>query len=211
MHTLFAFPFACSQAVHMVLRQQDVPFEIEWVPRGPARKVASDAYAAVNPKRKVPALRLPDGELLTEIVGVLHFLDDRHAPRNDRDRRRRLEWTSFLATELHQQILGPLFDPDTPDATIPDLRDRLLPPVIAHLESTYANQPTLLGGDVPCAADAYALWGVLLLKLRWPDTVAGPGLKAFRNRMLGQPWVQQTLAAERTRLATRNAGASPGR
>ncbi|MEZ4451103.1 MAG: glutathione S-transferase N-terminal domain-containing protein [Nannocystaceae bacterium] len=206
MHTLFAFPYACSQAVHVTLRQHQVPFEIAWVERGYARKIAGDGFAAVNPKRKVPALRLPDGELLTEAIAVLHHLDEAHARgRSAAEGRRSLEWLSFVATELHQQILGPLFDPDTPAAALPDLRDRVLPPVIEHLEATYSRRPTLLGGERPTGADAYALWAVLLLRLRWPEAVARPGLKALRERMLGEPWVQEALQVE---LAQRNAEAA---
>lgn len=197
MHTLYAFPFACSQAVHAVLRAQGIEPELRWVPRGPARKVADADLATVNPKRKVPTLVLPDGTVLTEIVSVLHALD---APtdRTPSERRAHLEWLAFLATELHQQVLGPLFDPDTPQETLPDLKQRLLPPVLAHLEATVHEHGTLLGTD-PSPADHYLVWGLLLLGIRWPEMVATPGLQAFRARMLEQPALQQTLAIERAR------------
>lgn len=201
MHTLHAFPFACSAAVHLALRQREVPFEIQWHPRGPARKIADPAFGALNPKRKVPALELPDGELLTEIVGILNVLDadvERTAPA----RRRLLEWLSFVATELHQGVLGPVFDPDTPDAAVKDLRTRILPPVIEHLEATYATRDTLLDDSEASVADLYALWAVLLLHNRWPEAVASPGLTAFRSRLTALPWVREGLRHEREHAIT---------
>ena len=63
MHTLYTFPFACSFAVHIGLERLAVPFEITWVDRGYARKIMTNGFDALNPKRKVPALVLPDGEV----------------------------------------------------------------------------------------------------------------------------------------------------
>ena len=56
-------------------------------------------------------------------------------------------------------------------------------------------------GPTPSGADAYLLWGLLLLRNLWPETVTTPALTAFRHRMLAQPWVAPVLNLEREALA----------
>jgi glutathione S-transferase len=192
---------SCSLAVHITLVQQDVPFTISWAQRGPARKVGTPSFEAINPKRKVPTLVLPDGEVLTEITCVLATLAEGLGPEGAATRRRRIEWLSFLATELHQQVLGPAFDAATPAAAAEDARTRLLPPVLAHLEDTLARRETLLGGAAPEGADAYLFWGLLLLRHRWPEVVT-PTLQAFSKRMLAHAFVSGPLAVEREAMAS---------
>ncbi len=197
-HTLYAFPFACSFAVRATLIQQDVPFAVVQVPRGPGRKVADDALAALNPKRKVPTLVRPDGEVLTEIVSVLVELDEAVA-RSPRERREVREWLCFAATELHQQVLGPAFDPHLPDGAIDDVHDRLLPPLLVHLKETLGAGPVV--GETPSVADAYLTWAVMLLRNRWPEDARGDGLSTYWRFMAAQPHIQAALAAEREALA----------
>jgi len=204
-HTLYTFPMACSVAVRMVLVQHQVPHTIEIVARGPARKVATAGFEAVNPKRKVPTLVLPAGEVLTEIASVMDHLGAVYAPRDARTARRRLEWLAFLATELHQGVLGPLHDPQAPPEAVHDATERMLPPVLATLENHLASHETFLG-ESPDVVDAYATWALVLLKAARPDRVATPGLTAFRRRMLAHGFVAGPLAEDRERLM----GASSG-
>ena len=100
--TLYSFPFSCSFAVELELRRLQLPVEVHNVRRGQARKVAD---ALPNPRRKVPTL-VVDGASRTEIVSILHELDCGHVQRPAPQRRAHLEWLSFLATELHQQVIG---------------------------------------------------------------------------------------------------------
>ncbi|MEM6927187.1 MAG: glutathione S-transferase N-terminal domain-containing protein [Myxococcota bacterium] len=199
MHQLYTFPMACSVVVQMVLEQHGVPYEARDVARGPARKVGTEGFEAVNAKRKVPTLVLPDGEVLTEIVSILHTLDATWAPVAPAQQRRRLEWLAYVATELHQPILGPLFDPDAPPAVVEDATERMLPPLLAHLEAFLVDRETLLGGP-PCSADAYLLWAIVLLGARRRTWVRTPGLDAYRRRMLAHPFVAGPLAADQQRL-----------
>lgn len=200
--TLYAFPFACSFAVHLKLARDGLSYQLRWVQRGPARQIQGEEFAALNPKRKVPTLILPDGERLTEIIGVLLYLDELRSPaRPAAERRRLLEWLSFLATELHKPVLAPAFDPALAEADLSDVRDRLLPPALAHLESTLSGRETLLGGAEPSGADAFAFWALLLLRQRWPDAVATPGLEAFRRRILASPVTREVIAREQQAMA----------
>lgn len=65
-----------------------------------------EAYAALNPQRKMPTLEV-DGEIITESVAILLTLDERHRdagllpPPGSRERAQALRWMMFLATELY--------------------------------------------------------------------------------------------------------------
>ena len=197
-HTLHGAPFTCSFAVHLVLTQHDIPLSLRWQQRGSGRLIQGDEYRSINPKRKVPTLVLPDGEVICEMVGVMQYLDDQYGPKRSPTQRRQLvAWLSYLATELHKQVLAPAFDPETPDASREDVRVRLLPPVLAHLEDTLQDRQNLLGGETPSVVDAYLFWALFLLHRLWPDTVSTPGLTAFRRNMMGQPFLGPVMMATR--------------
>lgn len=69
-----------------------------------------DAYAAINPQRKMPALQGEDGEVLTESVAILLTLDERHRdrgllpPPGSRERAQALRWMLFMATEMYPLV-----------------------------------------------------------------------------------------------------------
>ena len=211
-HTLYTAPMTCALAMHAHLHRHAVPFELKWVARGPRRRIGTVGYAEQNPKAKVPALRLPDGELLTEIVAILAHLDEVHGPdRSARGRRRLLEWLSFLATEVHQAVLGPTFDPESPAGAKQDADERLLGPVLAHLQAQLERSPTLLGDDAPSTADLYLLWAGLLLRYRWPERVEGTALDRFDQWMLGLDYVREPVRLHRARLQARVAPADASR
>jgi len=196
MHTLFAFPFSCSFAVKLELARHDLPFEVHTVQRGPATRSEDAALHALNPKRKVPVLCTPEGETLTEIVSILDHLDRTHGPeRTERERRRVLEDLAFIATELHQSILGPLFDPDAPDATKADVVERLLPPLAVILAERASS---IEADDSPAAS--YLLWGLLLLQVGAREAVQAPALIGFVGRQMERPGVADLLQVERRAL-----------
>lgn len=68
---------------------------------------ARERVAAVNPMRQVPALVLPDGEVLTESAAILIWLADRHpearlAPAPDDPKRGQfLRWMSFIPAAIY--------------------------------------------------------------------------------------------------------------
>ncbi|MDH3378233.1 MAG: glutathione S-transferase family protein [Gammaproteobacteria bacterium] len=69
-----------------------------------------DAYAAVNPQRKIPTLITPAGETLTESVAILLTLDERHPkarllpPAGSAERAQALRWLLFVATEIYPMV-----------------------------------------------------------------------------------------------------------
>jgi glutathione S-transferase len=72
MLTLYYCPGACSMAVHVALEEMGVPYEAKpiLIPKNEQR---SDAYLAINPRGRVPALMVDD-RVITETVAILAHL-----------------------------------------------------------------------------------------------------------------------------------------
>jgi glutathione S-transferase len=72
-----------------------------------AEEQRGDAYATLNPQRKLPTLQVDGGEIITESVAILLTLDERHRdagllpPPGSRQRAQALRWMLFIATELY--------------------------------------------------------------------------------------------------------------
>ena len=69
-----------------------------------------EAYAAINPHRKMPTLVTEDGEIITESVAILLTLDERYRdaellpPPGSKDRAQALRWMVFMATEMYPLV-----------------------------------------------------------------------------------------------------------
>ena len=69
-----------------------------------------EAYAAINPHRKMPTLEVEDGEIITESVAILLTLDERHRdagllpPPGSKDRAQALRWLLFVAAEMYPLV-----------------------------------------------------------------------------------------------------------
>jgi glutathione S-transferase len=66
----------------------------------------SPTFLAVNPSGKIPALRLPSGEIVTETVALLLTIAERHpeAALLPPDRAQALRWIAFLASEVYPMV-----------------------------------------------------------------------------------------------------------
>jgi len=74
LHSLPGSPYAWR--VHLALEHKGVPHEIKTVDMG-GGELRSDAYVAMNPRSKVPAVR--DGDFtLYESAAILEYLEDRY-------------------------------------------------------------------------------------------------------------------------------------
>ncbi len=196
---LYYVPGACSLAPHIVARELGLP--VSPVKVDLATRVAEDGrpYAEVNPKGYVPALRLPGGEILTEVAAVLQYLVDQAPeaalapPPGTLARYRFVEWLTFISSEVHKGF-GPLWNPATAaavrTATVEKLGQRF-----AYLDAHLGEQPFLLG-DAFTAADAY-----LFTVLSWAaylkvDLSGFDNLKDYLARVSSRPAVQAALRAE---------------
>ena len=114
--TLYYTPGACSLSPHIALREAGIPFQLAKVDLAAKKLDGGGDFFALNPKGYVPALRLDDGQLLTEGAVIVQYVADLHpearlAPKNGTLARVRLqEWLHFIATELHKGF-GPINNP----------------------------------------------------------------------------------------------------
>src|SRR5436309_10627130 len=64
---LYYAPGACSMAPHVVLREAGYKFDLEKVDIPNKKTAGGEDYWKINPKGYVPALKLDDGQVLTEV------------------------------------------------------------------------------------------------------------------------------------------------
>jgi len=197
---LYYMPGACSLASHIALRETGEPFEIDRVDGKTKATAGGEDFRTINPKGYVPALRLDDGEVLTEGAAVLQFIADRHpaaglAPASGTLERARVqEHLNFVASELHKAF-SPLFS-----STLSEAERKTAQSNVARrfdlLEKTLSDGRSYLVGDTFSVADAYlfvvASWAV-------PTGVgldAWPNLKAYVERIGAREAVREAMQAE---------------
>lgn len=199
MHTLFYTPGACSLSPHIALREAGLPFELAKVDLGAKKTAGGGDYLAVNPKGYVPALRLPDGQLLTEGVAIVQYVADlvpdrALAPRlGTFERVRFWEWLNFIATELHKGVF-PMYRPQATEELKQFVRDRVkgrLSVMGAHLDA----RPYLMG-DRFTVADGYAYYTLRTWTGFLKEELPTASLKAYFARLGERPSVKAALEAE---------------
>jgi glutathione S-transferase len=195
---LYYSPGACSLAPHIALSEAGLPFTAEKVDLMKHKLADGSDYYAVNPKGYVPLLELDDGSRLSEVAVILQYIADRKpgtlAPAfGTLARYRVMEWLNFIATEIHRQF-GPLWYPDTPEATKAKQRATLAKR-FDYVAKTLSAQPYLTG-DAFTIADAY-----LFTVVNWSPTLKidlspWPALQQFQARVAARPRVHSALVAE---------------
>lgn len=156
------------------------------------------AYLAINPSGKMPALKLPSGEIVTESLAIVLTIAERFArsgllPADLDERAQALRWLSFMASEIYPMVEIS----DYPDRFVPmgdaakalklkaqeRIRERLL-----IIENALAGPWILECGFT--AADLYAA-----MILRWRATIGRewledghvPKLLALRDAVAARP------------------------
>ncbi len=98
-----------SAPVQALLLELELPHRLEQVNFGGGEH-RNPEYLALNPVGKVPALHLPDGDLLTESAAMLIYLADLHPDAGllplpqDRNRAQALRWMLYLASETYPTV-----------------------------------------------------------------------------------------------------------
>jgi glutathione S-transferase len=195
---LYFSPLACSLASRIALYEAEA--DVTFVRVDAKTHTIADGrdYAAIHGLALVPALRLDDGELLTENAAILQHVAEEFpaaglAPIDARGRTRMRQWLSFVSTELHKSVFNPLFDKAAPaDAKAFALgkADARLTWLAAHLE----GREFLL--DRFSVADAY-LYTVLNWTFVTPlDLKRWPALAAYRARLHERPSIARAFAEE---------------
>lgn len=199
---LFFSPMACSLASRTVL------YEVGAHGRPDVRLTQVDSqakrthdgrdYWQVNPMGQVPALRTPEGWLLTENAAVLQYLAEAWPEAgllpDDADARARVrQWLAFIGTELHKAVFVPLLDRQA-GAEVKAYAMQKAALRLDVLEAHLQRHEHLEGGYG--IADIY-----LAVVLNWApyagvDITAWPAVKAYHRRINQREAVARALGEE---------------
>jgi glutathione S-transferase len=196
---LYYSPGACSLASHITLREAGLPFDLKRTDTKTKKLEDGGDYFAVNSKGAVPALRLDDGQVLTEGPAILQYIadqkpDSKLVPKAGTiERYRVLEWLNFITSEIHKTF-SPLFNPAA-DAGVKAYATQNLEKKFDWLNKQLAGKQYLTGDNFTIA-DAY-----LFVVTNWSNFVGidlgrWPALQQFVARVAARPKVQEALAAE---------------
>lgn len=197
-------PGACSLGIHFLL--EEIGVDYEGVPihikNGDQLK---DAYGAVNPKSKVPAVLRDDGSLLTEFGVIAHWLTRTHArdrfkPESFEQELRIMETLDYIVATMHMQGFSRVLRPQKFAKSESDLdwvqgngRDIVMK--AAGFLSEQLGENDFIMGDRLTIADAalfYTMfWGVARLKLDLPAN-----LIAYFDRISARPAAQRAMQLE---------------
>lgn len=196
---LYFAPGACSLSPHIVAQEAGIPVTLVKVDLQ-AKKVADGSdYWAVNAKGYVPALRLDNGELLTEGPAIVQYLADQKPgsklvpAAGSMERYRVQEMLGYINSELHKTF-SPLFRPTTTPEVRKE-REEYLRKRFALVEKQLAKGPYLFGEQFT-AADAYLFTVTNWANFVKLDLSEFPNLMAFQARVAARPAVQAAMKAE---------------
>ena len=196
---LYYCPGACSLSPHIVAREAGIPVDLVKVDLKAKQLSDGSAYGDGNGKGYVPAIKLDDGQMLTEGPAIVQYLadqkpDSKLAPKAGTMERYRLqEWLNFITSELHKAI-GTFFNPAVTPEWRKGVADRL-DLRLAYVASQLQGKQYLMG-DQFTVADAY-----LFTVLNWApmvkvDLSKWPVLGEYQKRVGSRPKVIEALKAE---------------
>jgi glutathione S-transferase len=196
---LYYMPGACSLAPHIALREAGLPFDLEKIDGATKKTASGDDYTAINPKGSVPAIKLDDGQVLTEAAAIQQYIADKSPtkklapPAGTPERYRLQEWLNYIASEVHKGI-GQLFNKAMPDDYRETVKKGLATRQLPYLEKALSGREYLM--DHFTVADGYLFSVLNWTKLHNIDLSAYPNISAFMKRVAARPAVQEAMKAE---------------
>jgi len=205
MLTLFYTPGACSLAPHIVLEESGEKYDKHAVDMAKSEQ-RSEAYLKINPQGRVPALRLDDGESLTENTAILPYLGKRFGlwPTETIAEAKALSLIGFFAASVHPAHAHfgrpERYAADTAAyATIKETGLKTFHGYLKQIDAMLAGRDWL--SQTYSVLDPYALvfyaWGFR----RELPVGELEHYTAFKDRMLARPAVRRVAEEEKIKLA----------
>lgn len=197
---LYYAPGACSLATHILMREAGLPVELEKVDIRNKSTEHGEDWMGLNPKGYVPALRMDDGEVLTENLVIHGYIADlkpetKLAPAHGtKARLRQDELAVYVSTEIHKTY-GAMFNPAITDDARKGAVDRLNMRY-KLIEQLLSDGRTYLTGEHFSTVDAYLFTVTNWANMLKIDLSAFPKLLAYQQRVASRPAVQASLVAE---------------
>jgi glutathione S-transferase len=192
----------CALASHIALEEAGAHYEairLDFA-KGEQR---DPAYAAINPKARVPAL-VTDKGVLTETPALLLYIAQTHpnarlAPLDDPFALAQLQaFNSYLCSTVHvahaHKHRGARWsDDEAARATMTNKVAQNMTDCFALIEAAYVKGPWVLGHDYS-VADAYLFTIASWLEGDGVDPRQFPRVLDHRHRMAGRPAVKRVMA-----------------
>lgn len=196
---------ACSLAPHIVMAELNMAYELEAV-NLKDKTCASGDYRQINMKGAVPALKMDNGEVLTEGAIISQYLCDLNpentllAKYGTTERFRTLEWMNYIATEFHKSF-SPLFFADRvykSTETQNDVKNfykASLTDKFAFISEKLGSNDFLTGKNFTIA-DAYLFTCMNWAKYVGLDYSNYSNITNFMNRVSERPAVMRAMKEE---------------
>ena len=192
---LYYSPGACSLSPHIVANEAGIPLELIKVDLKAHTLEDGGDYYKINPKGYVPALKLDDGNMLTEGPAIVQYLGDlkpesKLIPQSGYNRYKVVEWLTFINSEIHKNF-GPLFG-NASDEVKADAKAKIAKRFDYVNEQLAGKQ--FLTGDTFTVADAY-----LFVMTTWSHHVKielPENLRHFFQRVSKRPAVHKAMLEE---------------
>ena len=208
MLTLYYSPGACSMASHITLEESGLAYEPQptLLPKGEHK---TPEYLKINPRGKVPALRLDDGSVITENTAILNYLGKRAAeknllPKDAAGEARCISTCAWLSNTVHPcftHVFRPerFSEDEKAQPSIKEAGKKSFWANLQEIDGLLAQGPWMMGAQYT-VCDPYALvfygWGA---RIDLPMTE----LKSYtqwKDRMVQRPAVRKVLEREKSAL-----------
>lgn len=189
---------ACAR-VRIALALKGISFERIAVSIGPQADQRGAAYLAVNPQGLVPALIAADGELLTQSLAIVEYLEELQPlpallPAAPAARARVRALALAIAAETHPLLTGRVAEridalPGSDAATMPAWRRHWMSVGLDAVEALLArgSPAAFCGGDAPGMADVFLYPQALNAERAGFDLARWPTVAAVMARLRGVP------------------------
>jgi glutathione S-transferase len=202
---LYYSPGSCSLAVHVALNEVHQPFELRKFSTAD-RANYSPEYLAINPKGRIPAMRI-DGFILTEVPAILAYVGRRFPnagiyPADGAEAEARcLELLAWSSNTVHVAF-AQLF---RPERFVPS--EQSYPPVkesgrvnfgrcLADIETTLQRQAYAVGDRFTVVDPFWLVFFRWAVRSGYPMRSDFPAYTAHAERLCERPSVQRALATE---------------
>ena len=196
---LYYLPGACSLASFISLLEAGVKFDYAPVDRATKKTPDGEDFMTVNPKGYVPALKLDNGEVLTENVALLAYIGDMNPgaklipAAGTMERFRVQEWLGYVSGEVHKNF-GLLFNRAVP-ADMKTIAKENLDKRLGFIEEQLGSKSYLTGENFT-VADAYLYVTLSWRKMMGVSIEKFPKLTAYFDRIVARPHVKAARKAE---------------
>jgi glutathione S-transferase len=205
---LFYSPGACSMASHITLEETGTSYEPTptLIPKGEHQ---SAAYLKVNPRGKVPALQLDDGQVITENTAILSYLGKQFPqaklwPTDPVTEARAISTMAWFSNTVHPSfthIMRPERFTADPAGTekVKEAGRKSFWTNLQEIDALLAGKDYILGAQFS-VCDPYALvfygWGT---RIEQPMAEL-KNYTALKDRLLKRPAVRKILEREQSIL-----------